>query len=188
MTKQALTATMALLLASLAGCAQLMPGVANMTARSAENPLGGSPATWSKAPNGLPFEGEKACTTWPIEDNLSVRATEEQICVQGQIHRLSEEGFPGPESVGLGISSDGTGEGGLAESQTELKAQPRKVGQCVDKATGKTKNVWVAAFDSCADNKDPTGKVVLSSKSTYLQVGDARWKFTTATTAANSSP
>ena len=157
------------------GCAALMPG---LFAKSAENPLSGQPVTWSRVAPGLPFEGEKACTLWPIEDSLNVTATDAKICVSGTIHKLVEPPFDGPEEMSLTVESDGSGKTGLGAGQAgDVVARPRKVGSCFNKSTGSDKNVWVADFSGCVPNKSVAGPPVLSKASTYLQVGDARWKF-----------
>jgi hypothetical protein len=163
---------------TLAGCNQLMPAsITNLTAASADNPLVGGPLNWQRDAKNLPFEGEKACTTWPIQDHLTVTATDARICVKGEIYNLrgAEFGSPGENSVG--VQSDGGGDSGLvAGNASSVKSgTARKIGTCTDH--GQVKSVWVNTYDGCSDNKDPNGKPALTTRSTFLQVGDARWKF-----------
>jgi hypothetical protein len=171
----------------LTGCASLMPaGMLNMTAASADNPLGGTPVAWERESPGLPFEGQKACTTWPIKDTLKVKATDTEVCVDGEVYKLVAANFDGPTEASLQVESDGSGEEGLGMGQTDhVKAStPKKVGTCFDKSANQEKTVWVAAYSSCVPNKNVSGKQVLTTKSTFLQVGEARWKFPTAAAPA----
>jgi hypothetical protein len=164
---------------TLTACNQLMPAsITNLTAASADNPLAGAPLKWSREAKNLPFEGEKACTTWPIEDHLTVTATDAQICVKGEIYDLRGAEFGSPGDSSLGLQSDGSGDSGLvAGNAASVKSSTaRKIGTCTDHT--QMKSVWVHAYDGCSDNKDPNGKTALTTRSTFLQVGDARWKFT----------
>ncbi len=69
------------------GCGQLLPS-SLLAAKSAENPLQGAALEWTRAPSGVPFEGARACTIWPIQDALTASATTDKICVMGQVHLL----------------------------------------------------------------------------------------------------
>jgi hypothetical protein len=168
-----------LFLVSLSGCAQLMPAsMTNLTAARADNPLGGgAPLHWAKASEGLPFEGERACSTWPIEDELTVTAADDQICVKGHVHKVIGSEFGAQEGHSIQVQSDGSGDSGFIAGNTNgIKAgRSRKIGQCIDH--GAAKSVWEEPYDGCVPNKDAEGKPALTKQSTFLQVGSARWKF-----------
>lgn len=176
----------ALIMAGTPAC-QFVPGLAGLNAQNAENPLKGEPVAWSRQAEGLPFEGEKACSTWPIEDSVTARATEAEVCVKAQVYQLVDARFSGPGETSLDIESDGSG-GGLGERGLKsLKGRPSKVGSCADKAAAKT--VWVTQFDGCTPNKSEiTGKPALTHQSTFLHVGKARWKFPATAPASPAGP
>lgn len=166
----------------LAGCAAL-PGMQNLGAQRADNPLGGTDLAWSKDPDGVPFEGQKACSTWPIQNKLTVKATTDQICATGQIYHLVGVDFDGPkaDSESLSVQSDGSGQSALMGAGMIKASGVQKIGTCSDNT--RTTNVWVTSYDGCVPNKDPGGAPSLTASSTYLQVGDARWKFEPAAQA-----
>jgi hypothetical protein len=168
------------------GCAAL----ANMNAVSAENPLKSpSRLAWSKKAEGVPFEGQQACTVWPLESRMSVNATSDQICIQATMTRIAGSGIDGSKPSSLHATSDGSQEskGGMAGQFTNsVEGQAQKVGTCVDK-TRRVLNVWVATYDGCVPNEDMKKQPVLTPDSTYLSVGGARWKFPTAAPAAPSA-
>jgi hypothetical protein len=158
------------------GCAFM----ANLNASSAPNPLSsGAPLTWQKQPQGIPFEGQQACTVWPIQSAMTVKVTDAQICIQGTIERVADGAIDGSSKTSLTVASDGSQEkkGGLIGQFTNsVEAQPHKAGTCVDK-TRWVLNVWAATYDGCVPNSDMNNKPVLTKDSTYLAVGEARWKF-----------
>jgi len=161
-----------------AGCAALT-GYVNLLSAPADNPLGGVPVKWSKQASNVPFEGQKACTIWPLDNTIDVRATDAQICVDATLYKLVPGGFDGPTSDSLTVASDGSQEnkGSVIGQYTHpLQARPRKVGTCTEGATG-VKTVWVSTYQGCVPNTDVNGKPVLTPGSSYLSVGDARWKF-----------
>jgi hypothetical protein len=168
--------------APVAGC-NMIPGAADLTARRAENPLKGEPVVWTEKPLGLPIDGERTCTTWPIENALSVKATATEICVEGAVYALEQSGASGAKEEALNIESDGAGNAspyaGLADS---LTARPQKVGSCSDSAG--VREVWVSRYSGCVPNKTMSETPSLTMQSTFLRVGPARWKFdkTPATT------
>jgi hypothetical protein len=169
------------------GCAAL----ANMGATSAQNPLSsGEVLTWSKQPQGIPFEGQQACTVWPIQSEMTVKATDAQICVKATMSRIAESAIDGSATTTVHATSDGSSEskGGLIGQFTNsVEAHPQKVGTCVDKTRG-VLNVWVAKYDGCVPNTAMDSKPVLTKGSTYLAVGDARWKFPVADAPAAAAP
>ncbi|AKU99582.1 hypothetical protein AKJ09_06246 [Labilithrix luteola] len=177
----------------LGGCSLLPGPLGNLNARAGENPLKGQPLAWSDKPASVPFEGERACTTWPIQDELTVTATNEQICVKGKTYKLLGNAFGSPGKRSFSAQSDGSGESGLLAGMTTSieSSEPHKVGHCTSNNQGL--EVWEQVIDSCVPNKDTSGKPALTMSSTFLQVGDARWKFrvpegTTATTSAPAAP
>lgn len=185
----ALLSSIALGALALGGCSLLPGPLGNMNARAGENPLKGQPLAYSEKAASVPFEGERACTTWPIQDELTVSATDDQICVKGKTYKLLGNAFGSPGKRSFSAQSDGSGESGLVAGNTTSfeSSEPHKVGHCT--STNQSLEVWEQSFDSCVPNKDPNGKQALTMTSTFLQVGDARWKFrvpeaTTATTAA----
>jgi hypothetical protein len=163
---------------STVGCATLM----NFGAVKATNPLTSSTAlTWSKQPQGIPFEGQKACQVWPINSTIKVTATDEGICVDAKISRVAESGIDMSHDSELSITSDGSldKKGGMTGQFTDpLTATPNKIGTCSDSTRGAL-GVWVSTFKSCVPNKDMSGKPVLTKDSSYLRVGDAKWTFPT---------
>jgi hypothetical protein len=168
-------------------CNVLLPKT--IGAVSAENPLKGQPIQWSKKADGVPFEGQRACTVWPIEDELTVTATPEQICVKGHTYQVVGAQFRNPPAGhSLGISSDGSGESGfVAGSAGSVKPQGvRKIGQCTN--LNSSMSVWEEPYDGCVPNRDPNGKPALTDHSTFLEVGRARWSFPAAEPAAKASP
>jgi hypothetical protein len=183
-----LTASAAAILA--VGC-NLVPGLANMTATSADNPLGGGPAlTWSKQPAEVPFDGKKACSVWPIENSMTVQATEEKLCAEATMYTLANDAFDGSEST-LDFSSNGSLDTNIGDdpAKERLRAQPQKIGHCYNDSTKAERSVWVSKFSGCVANVDDNGRPILTKKSTYLQVGDARWRFPTpASPAAAPAP
>lgn len=46
--------------------------------------------------------------------------------------------------------------------------------------------MWVESYEGCVENKDPTGKPALTKRSTFLQVGDARWRFPAAVSGSST--
>jgi hypothetical protein len=174
---------LAAVLLSSVGCATLM----NFGAVKATNPLTSNTAlTWSKEPQGIPFEGQKACQVWPINSSISVTATDDQICVDAKISRVADSGIDMSQDSELSVTSDGSLEkkGGMAGQFTDsFKATPNKVGTCTDSTRGLL-GVWVSSFKSCVANKDMSGKPVLTKDSSYLRVGDAKWTFPTPTAPA----
>lgn len=172
---------------ALGGCQLLPQSVQNLRAVSADNPLNGQPLHWSRVAEGVPFEGEKACTMWPLENELTITATDAEVCAKGRVYRLVGAQFGDPGTHSLGVSSDGSGDSGLVAGNAgpiEAKGS-RKVGQCIDHDTAKS--IWEEPFDGCTANKDPAGKPALTKQSTFLQVGDARWKFPTPAAPAQSA-
>ena len=173
------------------GCG-LVPGYANLTAKSANNPLAGESLAWSKPAENLPFEGEKACSIWPIEDSVTVKATDAQICVDATLHRLVDAGFSGDKPSPLDVASDGSLNGGggvvVQTAKQKLEGQPRKIGTCFDKATSRERSVWASKYAGCVPNTDGEGKPVLTAKSTFLEVNTARWKFPATAANAKSEP
>lgn len=152
-----------------------------------ENPLNGTPLQYSAPARGLPFERERACSFWPIDNALTVTVTAEKICIRGKLYKLvgASSGTPGGTDIVVG--SDGSGEEEIAMFEGEFRS---KVGECFDKTTTKGEQaVWMAEIDRCLINQGaefgepplmkPTkdGKPILTKKSTFLRVADARWRF-----------
>jgi hypothetical protein len=180
---QSMRRLIAAVILSTVGCATLM----NLGAVSAPNPLTNkSTLTWSKEPQGIPFEGQKACQVWPINSTLSVTANDDQICVDAKISRVAESGIDMSHDSELSITSDGSLEkkGGMAGQFTDpITATPNKIGTCTDTTRGEL-GVWVSTFKSCVANKDVGGKPVLTKDSSFLRVGDAKWTFPAPTAPA----
>jgi hypothetical protein len=175
-------------LSAATACNALMPSaLGNFGAQAAENPIKGQPVHWSAKANGVPFEGQTACTTWPIENELTVSATADQICVKGHMYSLLGAEFPAPNHPSLGIASDGSGDSGLVAGQaSSVEAKGvRKIGQCTDH--NNLKSVWEEPYDACVANKDPNGKPALTAQSTFLRVGDAKWKFAAPESSAKAA-
>jgi hypothetical protein len=169
------------LFASLAACG-LIPGYANLSARSAENPLAGGTLAWSHQADRLPFDGEQTCTTWPIEDAVTVHATDKEICVDATIYNLVEASFLGEKRSSLAITSDGSidSRGGVVvqESAQSFEARPQKVGSCYERPTSRASNVWMSKYTGCVPNTDDERRPLLTTRSTFLELGGkARWKF-----------
>lgn len=149
--------------------AAVSPALGGKNVQSTDNPLNGTAVQWSDEVRGVPLDGQRSCTTWPIENRLSVRATAERICVDGALYRLVDARSQREEEDSLEIQSD--------EGSAALDGSARKVGSCTD-STG-TMSVWVTAYkNACVPNKDTVGSgPILSSKSKKLTVGDATWMF-----------
>ncbi len=175
------------------GCGQILPS-SLMASKSADNPLNGAPLKWAQKPTGVPFAGDKDCTIWPIEDELTFSATPEQICVKGRRHRLQapEAGEPGVGTIVLSSDGGGSSEQLDGRAGAVSSSRPRKIGQCSER--GQTKSVWEEPYDGCIANKDKAGKPWLSSTSTFLDAGVERWRFSpapaeaAAPAAAKSAP
>jgi hypothetical protein len=167
------------------GCALLLPNSAlNVGAMRADNPLK-APLVYAAPAQNLPMEGEPACTIWPIEDDLTITATDTEFCAKGQIHVLLPTALPGPDSP-LNMESDGTGEADGSRYADRLPAGPaRKLGTCV--VANEPRNIWAKPYDGCVPNKDTFGKPVLTLRSSFLRVNDLRWRFE-ATAPEPTSP
>lgn len=169
--------------ALVGGCASLMPASLR-PGQSADNPLHGTALTSSEKPAGLPFEGQQACTTWPIENTLAVKATEAEICVEGSVHKLMQPEFTPSAESSLAIASDGSGSSGSIHGP---KGRAQKIGSCFDKTANRTQTVWVTRYNDCVPNRNQDGKQALSAASTFLEVGDARWRFPAPDPAAKTT-
>lgn len=165
------------------GLVNLVPGLENFGAQSAENPLKGQPLAWQEKSREVPFEGQKACTTWPIENQLKVKATEADVCLDGELYRVVDAQFPGPSDESIHVTSDGPGESNLGNQTEAFEGRVRKVGSCTDKNTG-IKSVWSISYSGCKPNKTMTGQPLVTMKSTYLKAGPAHWKFPAPTPQA----
>jgi hypothetical protein len=154
----------------------LPPGMAS--GKGAQNPLQGEPLHWKEKAGGVPFSGgEQSCTTWPIENDFTFTATDQELCLKGSIYTLVGSDFPAPTKSAIRIRSNGAGENELVAG-TVNGPEPtsiRKVGSCVDNNV--TKNVWEQPFEGCVPNKNAKGTPGLTKQSTFLEVADARWNF-----------
>lgn len=170
---------------AVVGCGQLLPS-SLLAAKSAENPLQGAALEWTRAPSGVPFEGARACTIWPIQDALTVSATTEKICVKGQVHRLLPPSVTPPAVDTVVVHSDGGGTSEQLDGRAGAisSAAPKKLGECTDH--GAAKSIWAHPFDGCIDNKDKDGKPWVSATSTFLDIGLERWRFASGATPASA--
>jgi len=180
-------ATALVSLVAVVGCNQLLPP-SMQSGVSAANPLDGQSVAWKEKAEGLPFEGEQACSTWPIENELTATATATQICAKGHFYKLRDAAAGDPGTDSLRVDSDGTGDpttAGEANEKGIASGRARKIGQCVDH--GAVKSVWELAYDGCVANKGVEGGAALTKRSTYLEIGAARWKFSPAPNSETAS-
>ena len=164
----------------LTGCA-LIPGLGNLTAKSATNPLQGEPIVLNEAPEGLPFtKGEQLCTVWPIENSYRLTATDSQLCLEATVHKLRQPQFGASGSEAIDVASDGTmdSHGGVmaTPARQKFEARPHKIGACSDDTRG-TQSIWISEYKGCIPNADGLGKPVLTKRSTFLEIAGKRWKF-----------
>ena len=134
------------------GCGQLLPS-SLLAAKSAENALQRAALEWTRAPSGVPFEGARACTIWPIQDALTVSATTDKICVKGQVHRLLPPSVTPPAVDTVVVHSDGGGTSEQLDGRAGAisSAAPKKLGECTDH--GAAKSIWAHPFEGCIDNQ-----------------------------------
>jgi hypothetical protein len=181
-TKSRYTPILYAALVGATSCASLgIPGLASVDGESAPNPLSGASLRWLRAPRAVPVDGPSACTLWPLDSTLSVHATAGELCLEGEVYSLQKEGaLPQLESA-LAFQSDGTESSAFGAGKSKVLRTPQqKIGSCYDKITHTTSDVWVAQVKACTPNQDASGNPVLTRRSTFLEVGDARWRFTEA--------
>lgn len=172
---------LALGLISFTGCAAMM---ASMTPkpRTADNPLvSGQPLEASKK-GSVTGVSEQDCDRWPFEDSVTVRVTEQQICISAVKHKDASSGWVGEptsnSSEGFQVAND-AGEGGYI---TANKKRASKVGKCFSRGYNANISIWALEYEGCAPNN---GTVTAATKS--LRVGDESWDFPGASAPAAAS-
>src|ERR1700722_9191840 len=124
--------------------------VSSADPRSAPNPLGGGPITFSDAardPN-LAQMGERDCTTWPLADQWTVTSSPDKLCVDAT---LTYGVGPGYGAAPLPPKWAFVGDGDKSSPIDASNAgPPRKVGEC----TGESKSftIWKHQVTGCANN------------------------------------
>jgi hypothetical protein len=183
------------LAAAASGCGALggaLPGVlGGGDANKVPNPMTAEsgPLTWSGKPERVPSEGEKACTTWPIESELQVTASPETICATGKVFTVVESWAPAPEETTLDVQTIKAMEiyaTVIGDSLEKISAPATKLGTC--SANGSDVVVWAATFtNACVPNKGASGQA-LTASTVGLRVGPAKWAFGGGAEGAPSAP
>jgi hypothetical protein len=168
-------------LVSFTGCAAMM---ASMTPkpRTADNPLvSGQPLEATKKGSSVAGLSEQDCDRWPFEDSVSVRVTEQQICISAVKHKDASATWVGEptanSSEGFQVAND-AGEGGYINAN---KKRSSKIAKCFSRGYNANVSIWAFEYEGCAPNN---GTVTAATKS--LRVGDESWDFPGATAAASA--
>lgn len=183
-----------LLLLCLSGCAGFhiagfgAPPAQHLTAL---NPLGGRAlvAAVTPADSELQVASASRCSLWPLNDQYSVEADWEELCVTATKNLLSYESGPLPiDALQLQVSVDGR----PPVPVTALAAgAPRKVGRCWVNDSQRTA-VWQLEFTGCRRNDvvvPQTRELTLLRQGGWgAQTEVAQWAFVDARPAVEVTP
>ena len=150
------------------------------SSQTAENPLVSGHDLEATHPGDVGVVSAEDCNIWPFEDRMTVRASEQEICVSVHKHVQAPPGWTGEPNAarteGFKIVTDPAREGIYINAE---KSHPAKVGSCFNKGFNEQIAIWAFDYDGCEPNNG-----TLTATSPSLIVGDEEWTFPAAAGAA----
>jgi hypothetical protein len=175
--------TVAIVLAATAACGAIVGKMVASAEHEADNPLiSGQPIEAEHAAS-VGVVSEADCSIWPFQDVVTVRGSEEEICIVKREHRDAPPGTSGAPTAdattSIAVTSD-TSPGGTSISATRTGAS--KVGTCFNKGYNQQTSIWVLEYEGCGANGG-----TLTAATQSLWIGSDAWRFPAPAASAESA-